>query len=146
MSAFVPCTHCQRHVRMDEAICPFCAGSLPLSIVPSANRVAGRLGRAAKFAFGAAVAASTTIACGDDSGPGPGVDSGRADSGSASMDAGGSSMDSGTSTDGGGADSATTMDSGTEMVDSGTSMQDAGFDAGDEGMVMPLYGAPPMRD
>jgi hypothetical protein len=111
--------------------------------VPRASAKPRGLGRAATFAFGAAVAASTTIACGDDSTPGP-VDSGPGtrDSGTAMMDAGGGGDDGGTSTMDSGT---TTMDSGTSMTDSGTSMQDAGFDAG-EGMVMPLYGAPPMPE
>jgi hypothetical protein len=139
MSAFVPCSQCQRHVRSDEAVCPFCGGTLPLSIVPRTQPKA-RLGRAATFAFGAAVAASTTIACGDDTSPGVDSGPGTRDSGTSMVDSGGVTEDAGsTSMDGG----STSMDGGSTTMDSGSSsMQDSGTDAG-EGMVMPLYGAMP---
>ncbi len=52
-SALAPCPACDRHVRTDEASCPFCAAPLPGDLaggaVPPAPR---RLGRAAAFAFG----------------------------------------------------------------------------------------------
>lgn len=53
----VPCAGCGRHVKAGEAACPFCGGapSEPIARpLPSA-----RLGRAATFAFGAALAAAT---------------------------------------------------------------------------------------
>lgn len=56
-----PCPHCQRHVRIDEAACPFCAGSLAELVAPSRFAPAARLGRAAVFAFGMAA----SQACGD---------------------------------------------------------------------------------
>jgi hypothetical protein len=58
----VPCPSCSRHVRATESTCPFCATSL--AIDPPAPAVIGeRLGRAALFAFGAALA-TNAAACG----------------------------------------------------------------------------------
>ena len=56
------CPSCTRHIRASESACPFCDTVLdaPLRIPPDTNR---RLGRAAAFVFGAAIAVS---ACGDD--------------------------------------------------------------------------------
>lgn len=136
MLSHVPCPGCRRHVRIDDPRCPFCAEALPASLAGSGVRPGRRLGRAATFAFGAAVATATTLACGDDSSA-P-ADAGRLDSGASRMDSGSSGSDSGTSMDGGGdRDSATATDSG---ADSGMS-EDAGFDSG--GGIAPPYGAPP---
>jgi hypothetical protein len=145
MPSFVPCPACSRHVRLEESSCPFCSAALPLSIARARPVVdpSKRMGRAAMFAVGAAVA--STIACSDPGVPlygAPAPDSGpRRDSGSAMRDSGAEPSDSGTSMDSGAdRDSATSMDSGT---DSGSiSVQDSGVDAG-EGVIMALYGAPP---
>jgi hypothetical protein len=54
----VPCAGCGRHVKADDAACPFCGGA---PIEPHARSLpSARLGRAATFAFGAALAAATT--------------------------------------------------------------------------------------
>lgn len=59
-----PCTGCGRHVRLDEASCPFCGeGVAERPRVPS-TRV-GRLTRAAIFYLGASAA---VVGC-DDPGP-----------------------------------------------------------------------------
>lgn len=135
MLSHVLCPSCRRHVRLDDPRCPFCAEALPTSLAPSGVAPGRRLGRAATFAFGAAVATATTLACGDDSSAPP--DAARLDSGASRMDSGSSGSDSGTSMDAGAdRDSATATDSG---VDSGMS-DDAGFDAGG---IAPPYGAPP---
>lgn len=64
MKNLVPCANCARHVRAFESTCPFCgaaaSGESAERVVPSAKM---RLGRAALFAFGATLAA-TTAACG----------------------------------------------------------------------------------
>ena len=69
MSArLVPCTDCQRHIRIDEAGCPFCGASLPTDLPPVVAAPKARLGRAALFAFGAAAVGVVAVGgCGDDS-------------------------------------------------------------------------------
>jgi hypothetical protein len=75
-SHLVPCPACQRHVRVSETACPFCAEALPENLRCSAPcpLPTTRLSRAALFAFraslrGAAVvgasgvAAAATVAC-----------------------------------------------------------------------------------
>ena len=48
----VPCNTCRRHVRLDEASCPFCGGAVPAAIA-SPETSTPRLGRAALAALGA---------------------------------------------------------------------------------------------
>lgn len=62
----VPCPECARHVRTTEASCPFCSSPLDLVASPAPVLPGKRLSRAALFAFGATLAASTQVACGDD--------------------------------------------------------------------------------
>jgi hypothetical protein len=59
-----PCPQCSRHVRADEARCPFCDRAIEaLDRAPAAPST--RLGRAALMAFGTAVVAATAVAsCG----------------------------------------------------------------------------------
>jgi len=49
------CPACQRHVRSSEAVCPFCAASIPISFkdAPPPRAPTRRLSRAALYAFGA---------------------------------------------------------------------------------------------
>lgn len=62
-STLVPCASCARHVRASDRACPFCGGSLEAPASVAANVPAGvRLGRAAIFAVGVAVA-SSVAAC-----------------------------------------------------------------------------------
>lgn len=62
MTPLVPCPSCARHVRSNEASCPFCEGALPAGLgaraIPAA-RV--RLDRLAAFTFAASLALA---ACG----------------------------------------------------------------------------------
>jgi hypothetical protein len=61
-----PCSSCGRHVRRTESSCPFCAAALSFEGVPERGVPPVRLGRAATFAFGAAVAtasASALVGC-----------------------------------------------------------------------------------
>jgi hypothetical protein len=74
MSHLRPCPGCDRHVRADVTLCPFCDAALAVD-AGSPVLPAARLGRAAQMAFGAAaVAASLSVAgctknpAGDDSG------------------------------------------------------------------------------
>ncbi len=64
-----PCPDCARHVRFEEPACPFCGRPAPFP-APARPRLPGRLGRAAIFAFRAAVigAAGATTACGSATG------------------------------------------------------------------------------
>lgn len=62
----VPCAMCARHVRASEAACPFCRS--PIAVAPPRAMPTQRLGRAATFAFGAAIATSA-IGCGTSTTP-----------------------------------------------------------------------------
>ncbi|MGZ3422673.1 MAG: hypothetical protein ACXVEF_16910 [Polyangiales bacterium] len=55
MAHLRPCPACLRHVRVDAERCPFCEGALALDPSPPVMPGA-RLGRAARMAFGAAIA------------------------------------------------------------------------------------------
>ncbi len=81
--ALRPCPSCARHVRAAEPACPFCASALvPTSV--GAPVIGERLGRAALFAFGAAVA-TNAIGCGTAVAP---VDGGAGDAQVGSFDVG----------------------------------------------------------
>ncbi len=68
MSHLVPCPHCSRHVRHNEASCPFCSGVLAFGDLAPPALPRTRLGRAATFAFGATLAGATSlVACGGES-------------------------------------------------------------------------------
>jgi len=68
-----PCPSCARHVRADETACPFCEAALDLDVSPRPS-ASPRLGRAARIAFGAAVAtASLAAACGNSRPPNAGT-------------------------------------------------------------------------
>lgn len=157
----LPCPGCARHVRAGERECPFCGGAIEVAGAPAVRRPTTRLGRAATFAFGAAVATTLSVAgCGDD-GTGGDVDSGAAadsgggadvDSGSSGDDAGGAMADAGGDAGGSGDDAGAAVDAGGPMEDDaggvgplyGAVPVDAGMrndDAG--GGPAPLYGAPP---
>ncbi len=114
MSHLSPCDSCDRHVRCGDDTCPFCGASItarrPVEQPP------GRLGRAALFAFGTAVAATVTLS---------GCNCGT----------------SHTPSDGGSPDDAeVTSDAGTDAGQPDASGFDAGFDAGP---IAPPYGTPP---
>lgn len=73
MSHLRPCPGCERHVRADVTLCPFCDAALAAD-TGSPVLPAARLGRAAHMAFGAAAVAASlsVVACaknpaGDDS-------------------------------------------------------------------------------
>lgn len=64
MSAHLsPCSACARHVRASERTCPFCRAPLPERTVGPAV-AAGRLSRAALFAFGTTALAGAIVGCG----------------------------------------------------------------------------------
>jgi hypothetical protein len=60
--AFIPCVGCGRHVRADDASCPFCGASVPEVVVGPAVSFAG-LGRAAIMALGATLAGTAIAGC-----------------------------------------------------------------------------------
>lgn len=112
------CIGCARHVFASESSCPFCGAELPASEAP-VEKPRRRLGRAATFAFGVALAAS---ACSDSHGERD-----------AAVD------DAGASEDAGGADAGMGEEDAGVRDDAGMS-EDAGIDAGG---TAPPYGAPP---
>lgn len=59
----LPCPSCNRHIRVSEAQCPFCAGAVPVGFGGGAQRArpAPRLSRAALFTLGSL--AVTPVAC-----------------------------------------------------------------------------------
>lgn len=65
MKTLVPCSGCGRHVRASDSACPFCGHAIEsdasLRAAPRPN--GARIGRAAIFAFGATLAATSAIAC-----------------------------------------------------------------------------------
>ena len=67
MNAFLhPCPSCQRHVRTDEAACPFCAVNLQGAFagVAPPRLPPRRMSRAALLALGTMVSATPLTACG----------------------------------------------------------------------------------
>jgi hypothetical protein len=60
--SLVPCTACQRHVRVNDAICPFCAAAQPARAARLREPLPVGLKRAALFALGASLGAAP--ACG----------------------------------------------------------------------------------
>ncbi len=139
MAFLLPCPTCARHVRRTESVCPFCAGALALGAAPLPRLPDVRLGRAATFAFGAAVATSVA-ACSGGVTPAygaPAVDSSLRDAatvGDASVDDAASGSDAGESVD------ASTVDTGSMAAAYGISPFDAGMDTGGSSSD---YGAPP---
>ena len=138
MSQLAPCPTCARHVKKNEQACPFCSAVLSLEKIVNRSAPAQRLGRAATFAFGAAVVTSLA-ACSGPTAPtdaGSGTDSGGAGDASGTVDSGGGT-DSGGAVDAGSAnDAAAAVDAAGAGNDSGA--EDAGF--------FPPYGAPPIDD
>jgi hypothetical protein len=61
MNALTPCPSCLRHVRVAESTCPFCGVLVTLDEAVPRGIYAQRLGRAALFTFGTAIA--TTAGC-----------------------------------------------------------------------------------
>jgi hypothetical protein len=73
MDQLEPCPHCQRHVRITEAACPFCSAPIARAMARASARTlpTTRLGRAALFAFGvgAGVTGAGLEGCADDADP-----------------------------------------------------------------------------
>lgn len=120
-----PCPTCARHVRATESACPFCGAAIELAITP--RTPSERLGRAALFAFGAAMA-TNVAACSTSTTQQ--IDSGTPD------DANNALVDAGPP-DTGHPDSGFFPPYGTPPP------QDAGTDTG--GLIA-AYGAPPPHD
>jgi hypothetical protein len=99
VSELIPCSECNRHVRMSDMVCPFCAAPQPArATLPETEAPRARLSRTAIFAAGAALAGMS--ACSSTANP--------ADSG-----AGGAAAGTGGVTGGaGGAGGAATPDGG----------------------------------
>jgi hypothetical protein len=135
MALLVPCPACARHVRKSERACPFCAASLTPDVTAGRAAKGPRLGRAATFAFGAAVATSIAACSSPTTG---GTDAATANDSGDGADAA-SPIDVGT-----GNDAATSPDAASG-VDSGGGGNDAGEEP-DTGGIKPPYGAPPGDD
>jgi hypothetical protein len=70
VTRFVPCGECRRHVREDDAACPFCSTPIaPAAEGPAASSVP-RLTRAAIFAGAVVLATAAAAGCGDRGGGG----------------------------------------------------------------------------
>jgi len=85
MGHLAPCPSCRRHVKVDEAACPFCHAAFAAPLVPSSGDGARRIPRVAAIALVAGVssAAGCSAAYGvamEDSGI-PGEDAGVVDAG-----------------------------------------------------------------
>jgi hypothetical protein len=132
----LPCPSCARHVRLSDAVCPFCAadlGALPRAL-PPARSPATRLSRAALFAFGTSAAA--LAACGGTAAttdPPIGLPA-----------YGGPPVDSGPAADGD-VDAPFVVDAayGGPPPDSGDAGSDANENADADSGFAPLYGLPP---
>jgi hypothetical protein len=85
MAQLLPCPSCARHVRLTETGCPFCGVAIDLSEAPTRPMPVQRLGRAATFAFGAAVATSVAACSGN---PVPLYGAPPVDTGTAQQDGG----------------------------------------------------------
>lgn len=59
----VPCTQCDRHVRVTESACPFCDAPRPLEAAPQPSLPTGRLGSLATLTFRAAAIGALLTAC-----------------------------------------------------------------------------------
>ena len=159
MDHLIPCSGCARHVRAVEPTCPFCGEALPYSLRTRAPVLpATRLGRAATFAFGAAMAASTAAGCGESHQPsddaGEEILDAGTDAGISALYGGPPPVDSGTVAPAYGAPA---PDTGPPDVDAGGGVTpaygapapvdagpaDAGPDRPDAGGVFPAYGVPP---
>ncbi|MBX3268666.1 MAG: hypothetical protein KF729_00300 [Sandaracinaceae bacterium] len=121
--SLVVCTACQRHVRADEACCPFCHACVDAGELAAPSTPPGRHGRVARMAFGAGLLFTVT-ACPAYGGPDPDFDGGPLpDAGSDAqvlMDAG---HDAGEAME----------DAGEAMEDAGEAMEDAGEPTEDAG-------------
>jgi hypothetical protein len=124
MSQLHPCPSCARHVKKAESACPFCGAAIALAGVAPRARPTQRMGRAATFAFSAAVGMSVT-ACGGTT-PGPDANT--------SIDSGVSPLYGGPPDDAG-SDGGLVAMYGGPPVDSGVGV--------DSGGPAPAYGAPP---
>jgi len=109
--SLLPCPSCSRHVRTTDRACPFCRTAIALE--PAVPVIGERLGRAAIFAFGAAMV-TNVAACSMSTTPGNDAASP-------------------------GNDAAVTEDAFTPPGDAGTDAFSPNPDAG----VFPPYGAPP---
>ena len=70
MSRLAPCPECNRHVRVVESVCPFCACPLELAGTLEPRLPRTRLGRSATFAFSASLLSAVgTVACKDNTPP-----------------------------------------------------------------------------
>lgn len=125
MPRLIACVGCDRHVRPEEAACPFCGATITGSPRPIMRE------RFSRFAIATGLALA---AC---SGPSGDTDAGDGDAGRIALDGGGD--DAG-------------KDAGMDAPDGGRDAgQDAGRDAGrdagyDAGMIFPPYGTPAFAD
>jgi hypothetical protein len=112
-----PCGACARHIRTDEAACPFCGAPVPEGFGPAARpKFSPPVSRAALLFVGAAAATG----CGGSTSGSPPGDSGSAD---------------------------VTQDVAQDApTDSSTPISEAGDDAADTGQPVALYGPGPVPD
>ena len=114
--SLITCAACHRHVRAEEACCPFCGACIDAPALAAPATPPGRAGRAARMAFGAGLLFTVT-ACPAYRGGGP-----------APRDAG--------------ADAQVLMDAGEVTDDAGEGPTDAGEVGDDAGEVAHDAGEP----
>jgi hypothetical protein len=129
----VPCPNCRRHIRCDEAACPFCGAKPAARCTASAFRPIGRMSRAALVAAGTAGSLLGALECGGQ--VNEPTDSGAVSSGSSSGSSSSSPSD---------ADREEGMSDGAPMDAPTEAATDAPRDAPREApSVVPPYGLPP---
>src|SRR5260221_13818307 len=152
MTTLVTCPDCNRHIRRNEAACPFCGASVASRSVGVPERAApsGRLGRAALFAFatasvGAAACSGSTF---ESSGKEPDVAAGGAtsaggkSSSSGATSTGGAYGKAGAASSGGATSSGGARNTGGTRSAGGTSSGGTANRGGDGGGFVALYGGP----
>jgi hypothetical protein len=95
---FQSCPSCARHIKVEEAACPFCGGALPETFGASSRKGAAPLSRAAILFMGATAVTGASAACSSSSngsGHTNGADSGEVDTGSVVAAYGPAIIDSG---------------------------------------------------
>lgn len=58
MARLAPCPSCRRHVKLDEAVCPFCRASFETAPTPTSGDGVRRMHRVAAIALAAGVTTS----------------------------------------------------------------------------------------
>jgi len=113
---FQACPSCARHIKVDEAACPFCGGALPEDFGTASRKAVAPISRAAILFMGATAVTGASAAC------------------SSSSSGGHNEVDSGSMV----------AAYGPAIVDSGVVSDASKLDSGNEPDVVALYAPPPI--